>query len=160
MNGVNLFDLMYKDPKRYGFIFQSYVQLTMLEMHDEIRQLQNEQTRKFNKQLLEQQDAESERTNKIKILKDLTNKDQKIEINEKKRKASQMTSNECTNLSSKLMKTNHQEQTKLDQQTNCRFEVLQSDFTDEQQTVDYSINMMERSIFSARYIFVENLHQK
>ncbi|XP_015184551.1 PREDICTED: deoxynucleoside kinase isoform X2 [Polistes dominula] len=31
--GVNLLDLMYKDPKRYAFLFQSYVQLTMLQLH-------------------------------------------------------------------------------------------------------------------------------
>lgn len=31
--GTNLLDLMYKDPNRYGFLFQSYVQLTMLQLH-------------------------------------------------------------------------------------------------------------------------------
>lgn len=31
--GINLLDLMYKDPKRYAFLFQSYVQLTMLQLH-------------------------------------------------------------------------------------------------------------------------------
>ncbi|XP_022097006.1 thymidine kinase 2, mitochondrial-like isoform X2 [Acanthaster planci] len=31
--GHNLFDLMYRDPKRWSFTFQSYVQLTMLENH-------------------------------------------------------------------------------------------------------------------------------
>ncbi|XP_046818796.1 deoxynucleoside kinase-like isoform X2 [Vespa crabro] len=31
--GVNLLELMYKDPKRYAFIFQSNVQLTMLQLH-------------------------------------------------------------------------------------------------------------------------------
>ncbi|XP_012252857.1 deoxynucleoside kinase isoform X2 [Athalia rosae] len=33
VQGVNLLDKMYKDPARYGFIFQSYVQLTMLQLH-------------------------------------------------------------------------------------------------------------------------------
>ncbi|XP_043277522.1 deoxynucleoside kinase isoform X2 [Venturia canescens] len=33
VSGANLLDLMYKDPKRYGFLFQSYVQLTMLQLH-------------------------------------------------------------------------------------------------------------------------------
>lgn len=31
--GTNLLDLMYKDPTRYSFLFQSYVQLTMLQLH-------------------------------------------------------------------------------------------------------------------------------
>ncbi|XP_038077952.1 deoxynucleoside kinase-like [Patiria miniata] len=31
--GHNLFELMYRDPKRWSFAFQSYVQLTMLENH-------------------------------------------------------------------------------------------------------------------------------
>ncbi|KAI4503896.1 hypothetical protein M0802_001299 [Mischocyttarus mexicanus] len=33
VSGVNLLDLMYKEPKRYAFLFQSYVQLTMLQLH-------------------------------------------------------------------------------------------------------------------------------
>ncbi|CAH1119561.1 unnamed protein product [Phaedon cochleariae] len=32
-DGYNLLDLMYKDPKKYSFTFQSYVQLTMLRQH-------------------------------------------------------------------------------------------------------------------------------
>nr|XP_023011511.1 deoxynucleoside kinase-like [Leptinotarsa decemlineata]XP_023011512.1 deoxynucleoside kinase-like [Leptinotarsa decemlineata] len=32
-NGYNLLDLMYKDPKKWSFTFQSYVQLTMLRQH-------------------------------------------------------------------------------------------------------------------------------
>ncbi|XP_065332189.1 deoxynucleoside kinase-like [Cloeon dipterum] len=32
-NGHNLLDLMYEDPSKYSMAFQSYVQLTMLEMH-------------------------------------------------------------------------------------------------------------------------------
>ncbi|XP_043527279.1 deoxynucleoside kinase [Frieseomelitta varia] len=31
--GTNLLELMYTDPKRYSFLFQSYVQLTMLQLH-------------------------------------------------------------------------------------------------------------------------------
>jgi deoxyadenosine/deoxycytidine kinase len=31
--GHNLFDLMYKDPVKWSFCFQSYVQLTMLDLH-------------------------------------------------------------------------------------------------------------------------------
>ncbi|KAK1116626.1 hypothetical protein K0M31_018245 [Melipona bicolor] len=31
--GINLLELMYTDPKRYSFLFQSYVQLTMLQLH-------------------------------------------------------------------------------------------------------------------------------
>lgn len=31
--GTNLLELMYKDPSRYAFLFQSYVQLTMLQLH-------------------------------------------------------------------------------------------------------------------------------
>ncbi|XP_017883093.1 deoxynucleoside kinase isoform X2 [Ceratina calcarata] len=31
--GTNLLELMYKDPMRYSFLFQSYVQLTMLQLH-------------------------------------------------------------------------------------------------------------------------------
>ncbi|XP_017755239.1 PREDICTED: deoxynucleoside kinase [Eufriesea mexicana] len=31
--GTNLLDLMYKDPKRYSFLFQSYVNLTMIKLH-------------------------------------------------------------------------------------------------------------------------------
>lgn len=30
---------MYKSPSRYGFTFQSYVQLTMLQQHDLIKKL-------------------------------------------------------------------------------------------------------------------------
>ncbi|XP_034946287.1 thymidine kinase 2, mitochondrial isoform X2 [Chelonus insularis] len=33
INGINLFNLMYKHPERYGCVFQSYVQLTFLELH-------------------------------------------------------------------------------------------------------------------------------
>lgn len=33
VGGTNLLELMYKDPKRYAFLFQSYVQLTMLQLH-------------------------------------------------------------------------------------------------------------------------------
>lgn len=33
LNGHNLLDLMYKDPKRWAFAFHSYVQLTMLQNH-------------------------------------------------------------------------------------------------------------------------------
>jgi len=33
LNGHNLLDLMYKDPKRWSMPFQSYVQQTMLEVH-------------------------------------------------------------------------------------------------------------------------------
>ncbi|KAJ8922289.1 hypothetical protein NQ315_004228 [Exocentrus adspersus] len=32
-NGYNLLELMYKDPKKWSFTFQSYVQLTMLRQH-------------------------------------------------------------------------------------------------------------------------------
>ncbi|XP_018576748.1 deoxynucleoside kinase-like [Anoplophora glabripennis] len=32
-DGYNLLDLMYKDPKKWSFTFQSYVQLTMLRQH-------------------------------------------------------------------------------------------------------------------------------
>lgn len=31
--GTNLLELMYSDPTRYAFLFQSYVQLTMLQLH-------------------------------------------------------------------------------------------------------------------------------
>lgn len=31
--GTNLLELMYTDPSRYAFLFQSYVQLTMLQLH-------------------------------------------------------------------------------------------------------------------------------
>ena len=156
MNGVNLFDLMYKDPKRYGFIFQSYVQLTMLEMHDEISQSQAEQIKRFAlqsaqlaKQLEQQSDCKQpEQANKSKIFKDLTNKDQKqIESNDKKRKSSH---DEISSL--KKHKTDANSRLTLN-------ELAKADES-KRQTVDYSINMMERSIFSARYIFVENLYQK
>ncbi|XP_033642184.1 deoxynucleoside kinase-like [Asterias rubens] len=33
VRGHNLFDLMYHDPQQWSFVFQSYVQLTMLENH-------------------------------------------------------------------------------------------------------------------------------
>lgn len=33
VRGHNLFDLMYKDPGRWSLCFQSYVQLTMLDLH-------------------------------------------------------------------------------------------------------------------------------
>ncbi|KAJ8937138.1 hypothetical protein NQ318_019403 [Aromia moschata] len=32
-NGYNLLDFMYKDPIKWSFTFQSYVQLTMLRQH-------------------------------------------------------------------------------------------------------------------------------
>lgn len=32
-NGYNLLELMYQDPKKWSFTFQSYVQLTMLRQH-------------------------------------------------------------------------------------------------------------------------------
>ncbi|RLU16835.1 hypothetical protein DMN91_010903, partial [Ooceraea biroi] len=33
ISGTNLLELMYSDPSRYAFLFQSYVQLTMLQLH-------------------------------------------------------------------------------------------------------------------------------
>ncbi|XP_012276035.1 deoxynucleoside kinase isoform X2 [Orussus abietinus] len=33
VGGTNLLDLMYKNPGKYSFLFQSYVQLTMLQLH-------------------------------------------------------------------------------------------------------------------------------
>lgn len=33
VGGTNLLELMYRDPLRYAFLFQSYVQLTMLQLH-------------------------------------------------------------------------------------------------------------------------------
>ncbi|XP_050466366.1 deoxynucleoside kinase-like isoform X1 [Cataglyphis hispanica] len=33
VSGTNLLELMYRDPSRYAFLFQSYVQLTMLQLH-------------------------------------------------------------------------------------------------------------------------------
>ncbi|XP_014485478.1 PREDICTED: deoxynucleoside kinase-like [Dinoponera quadriceps] len=33
VSGTNLLELMYKDPTRYAYLFQSYVQLTMLQLH-------------------------------------------------------------------------------------------------------------------------------
>ena len=149
MNGVNLFDLMYKDPKRYGFVFQSYVQLTMLEMHDEILQSQIEQVKRFeaqSEQLKKQLEPAKQTSKQVSIFQDLTNKDQK-ESNDKKRKSSQ-------DEISSLKKAKTEASDKLADQPLAE--------TDESkgQTVDYSINMMERSIFSARYIFVENLYQK
>ena len=33
LNGSNLLDLLYSDPKRWSFTVQSYIQLTMLEQH-------------------------------------------------------------------------------------------------------------------------------
>ncbi|XP_033328250.1 deoxynucleoside kinase isoform X1 [Megalopta genalis] len=33
VGGTNLLELMYKNPTRYAFLFQSYVQLTMLQLH-------------------------------------------------------------------------------------------------------------------------------
>lgn len=36
LNGANLLELMYTDPKRWAFAFHSYVQLTMLENHIEL----------------------------------------------------------------------------------------------------------------------------
>ncbi|XP_014468352.1 PREDICTED: deoxynucleoside kinase-like isoform X2 [Dinoponera quadriceps] len=33
IEGVNLLDLLYKEPKRYSFLFQSYAQVTRLELH-------------------------------------------------------------------------------------------------------------------------------
>lgn len=74
LNGNNLLELMYKDPKRWAFAFHSYVQLTMLQNHLE---LANDSNLSFNN------------------------------LNEK-----------------------------------C-----------------FSINIMERSIFSAKYCFVENLYK-
>lgn len=39
LNGHNLLEYMYKDPSRYSFAFHSYVQLTMLENHIKINQV-------------------------------------------------------------------------------------------------------------------------
>ena len=36
LNGANLFDLMYADPIKWAYPFQSYVQLTMLQNHLEL----------------------------------------------------------------------------------------------------------------------------
>jgi hypothetical protein len=37
LNGNNLLDLMYADPEKWAFPFHSYVQLTMLENHLELK---------------------------------------------------------------------------------------------------------------------------
>lgn len=145
---------MYKDPKRYGFIFQSYVQLTMLEMHDEISQKQTEQINEFKTEQAKLEFSKLEKSklqNKVKIFSDLTNKDQKIEINDKKRKSSP---NDELSSFKKVLKTNYTEK-----KTEFSLDDLISN-AKSKETIDYSINMMERSIFSARYIFVENLYQK
>jgi deoxyadenosine/deoxycytidine kinase len=34
LEGSNLLDLMYSNPQRWSFVFQSYVQLTMLQVHE------------------------------------------------------------------------------------------------------------------------------
>ena len=34
LDGNNLLDLMYSNPRRWSFVFQSYVQLTMLQVHE------------------------------------------------------------------------------------------------------------------------------
>ena len=39
LNGANLLELMYKDPVRWAFAFHSYIQLTMLENHLKINQI-------------------------------------------------------------------------------------------------------------------------
>ena len=133
---------MYKDPKRYGFIFQSYVQLTMLQMHDEIERRQTEQIKRYES---EQPNGKTPKpVSRANIFQDLTNKDQKSD--DKKRKSSHDEISSLKKLKTEaggLAGSGHSE-------------------TDESKrpTVDYPINMMERSIFSARYIFVENLYQK
>ncbi len=33
LNGSNLLELLYTDPKRWSFTVQSYIQLTMMEQH-------------------------------------------------------------------------------------------------------------------------------
>jgi len=145
VNNVNLFDLMYKDPKRYGFIFQSYVQLTMLQMHDEISQIQV-------KQKNSQQQSNSTKITKDHslILRDLTNKDEKID--QKKRKTSP--NDECIANLKKVLKTSE------DAEEESKLEILNELIANNDDSKpNYLINMMERSIFSARYIFVENLFQ-
>lgn len=151
---------MYKDPKRYGFIFQSYVQLTMLQMHDEI-----EQTNKLtsNRKLMKTHQLNVTKDRSL-ILKDLTNKDQSIvEINDKKRKSSP--NDDCLTNHRKVMKTNQSTNETDDPKLDAISEIILKSTTktneiDETKQPNYSINMMERSIFSARYIFVENLFQK
>lgn len=34
LQGHNLLKMMYNDPKKWGFTFQTFVQLTMLQMHE------------------------------------------------------------------------------------------------------------------------------
>ena len=36
IQGINLLQLMYEDPKRWSFMFQTYLQLTMLQQHTHI----------------------------------------------------------------------------------------------------------------------------
>lgn len=36
VRGHNLLELMYKEPRRWSFLFQQYVQLTMVELHEEL----------------------------------------------------------------------------------------------------------------------------
>lgn len=41
LEGNNLLELMYTDPHRWAFAFHSYVQLTMLEKHLELNQMES-----------------------------------------------------------------------------------------------------------------------
>lgn len=63
LEGNNLLELMYQDPKKWAFPFHSYVQLTMLEKHlelsqidekmDDIENLKHDSKSKYNINIME-----------------------------------------------------------------------------------------------------------
>lgn len=139
LNGHNLFELMYRDPSRWSFAFQTYVQLTMMQMHDRIGQ-------NF---LGVKQTTDTRRVLGHKGPIDSQSDDNQNRSSKRKRGV-------CS--SRTRVTTNETESDDL--LSDCLSSELKQELRIQLQDENHRpLNVMERSIFSARYIFIENLFQ-
>jgi energy-coupling factor transporter ATP-binding protein EcfA2 len=136
LNGHNLFELMYRDPTRWSFTFQTYVQLTMMKMHDSIRSNCSSAPRK-----------------PVELRKVLSCKAPEVSESSEESGARTVKRKRTT-----LNRLQHKEPE--DDLSDCLSSELKQELRIQLQDENHRhLNVMERSIFSARFIFIENLFQ-
>lgn len=123
LNGVNLLELMYKDPQRWSGTFHSYVQLTMFENHV-----------KINEPLA-------------------TNATENAVLSPKKFKSSHSQTTPITS------PNKNKDALRMDIENQSPVPTISPSKVCPNSGVEdtYSINIMERSLYSANYCFVENI---
>ena len=124
LNGVNLLELMYKDPQRWSGTFHSYVQLTMFENH-------------------------------VKINEPIATENAIMSPKKFKSSHSQTTP---------ITSPNKKENLRMDIENQSPINSLLPSFSPSKVSAAvseeaYSINIMERSLYSANYCFVENIYR-